>query len=546
MSFFNTSAAQPQQQQQAPTLNLFTNTAGNNANNNNNNAGTNIFGTSNTGTTGTGLFGTGGGAATGTSIFGANNNNNNNNAPAPGAGTGIFGAAVGAGAGTGTGLFGASNTSNAPATGTGTGTGIFSSGGGGIFGNNNTANVNTNVNNNATAPGTGLFGANTAAPGTTPALGGGLFANSAAKPATGLFGSSTTTQPTPGTGLFGASTAGTQPAAGTSIFGTSSAQPAAGTSTGTGTGMFGGSGMFGAKPLGATQSAGPFGNASTNNLAPPQQNALTTSALGGGGGTVDEGTRLQARIEALYQAWNPSSPQCRFQYIFYNRVDAGRIAQYGRPQNALNETVWARAVRDNPDPATLVPALATSFDDLRQRVDAQGTQAAGQAKHMEEIQKRLATLITHQAQNRARLAKVSGEQVHLLQRIMALVTHLHLLIPALRSSGLRAEEETVRGWLDELRDELGLGAANGKGNGSGRLRGKLGELWALVGALGAAAGRNQAGGAEWKVVDEDGLARIAMVLSEQQAGLQHLTKILRKDLADLAVVYKDADILAGL
>ena len=39
------------------------------------------------------------------------------------------------------------------------------------------------------------------------------------------------------------------------------------------------------------------------------------------------------------------------------------------------------------------------------------------------------------------------------------------------------------------------------------------------------------------MVDEEGLAQIAQILAEQQAGLQHLAKILKKDLRDLNVVF---------
>jgi hypothetical protein len=45
------------------------------------------------------------------------------------------------------------------------------------------------------------------------------------------------------------------------------------------------------------------------------------------------------------------------------------------------------------------------------------------------------------------------------------------------------------------------------------MRGKLNELWAVVGALlnGARGGREGIGGTEWAVVDEEGLAQIAQV-----------------------------------
>jgi len=75
----------------------------------------------------------------------------------------------------------------------------------------------------------------------------------------------------------------------------------------------------------------------------------------------------------------------------------------------------------------------------------------------------------------------------------------------------------------------------------GRLKGKLNELWALIGAINAAkergGGKNGiAGGGEWAVVDEEGLAQLAQILSEQQMGLAHLTTILQKDMKDLRVI----------
>jgi nuclear pore complex protein Nup54 len=96
-----------------------------------------------------------------------------------------------------------------------------------------------------------------------------------------------------------------------------------------------------------------------------------------------------------------------------------------------------------------------------------------------------------------------------------------------------------------------------------RVKGKLNEMWALLGAVGAfmerGRGDGQGGGqGEWAVVDDEGLAQIPQVrffkkkmsdsttyylschfykiLAERQAGLQHLTKILQKDQKDLAII----------
>jgi nuclear pore complex protein Nup54 len=89
------------------------------------------------------------------------------------------------------------------------------------------------------------------------------------------------------------------------------------------------------------------------------------------------------------------------------------------------------------------------------------------------------------------------------------VQHLHLLIPTLRSSSIRPEEEALRAALEEIDDEIR------RPGGMGRMRGKLNELWALIGAVKAVRERDAKGvsdgNVEWAVVDEEGLAQIAQV-----------------------------------
>jgi hypothetical protein len=67
-----------------------------------------------------------------------------------------------------------------------------------------------------------------------------------------------------------------------------------------------------------------------------------------------------------------------------------------------------------------------------------------------------------------------------------------------RSSSIRPEEEQLRSTLEEIEDELKRG----------RTKGKLNELWALLGAVNAAKERARSGSGEWAVVDEDGLAQL--------------------------------------
>jgi nuclear pore complex protein Nup54 len=158
---------------------------------------------------------------------------------------------------------------------------------------------------------------------------------------------------------------------------------------------------------------------------------------------------------------------------------------------------------------SLVPVLATSFDDLQKRVEAQTQQATAHQEKLKEIRARIEKLSErHVLANAPRLQKLGSAQVQLSHRLLRLVQHLHLLIPALRSSSIRPEEETLRAALEEIDGEIR------RPGGMGRIVGKLNELWALVGAVNAMRGANSKGntdGVEWAVVDEEGLNQIVQV-----------------------------------
>lgn len=175
----------------------------------------------------------------------------------------------------------------------------------------------------------------------------------------------------------------------------------------------------------------------------------------------------------------------------------------------------------------MVPVLALGFDDLQRRVAAQDkTQSEHSAKlkvrtllassprsqcnnALQELTTRLEALSQkHVLQNAVRAARARTLQAQLSARLIRLVQHLHLLIPSVRSSAIRPEEEALRAALEAIEDELK------KPGGMGRVRGKLNELWALVGAVSAQRERERRArpdGPGWTVADEDGLQRITQV-----------------------------------
>lgn len=155
---------------------------------------------------------------------------------------------------------------------------------------------------------------------------------------------------------------------------------------------------------------------------------------------------------------------------------------------------------------SLVPVIAIGFDDLRERANAQSTQSSSHLQKLTDLSSRLKSLLTeHSISNASRLQRAHNTQTQLTQRLMRLVQHLHLLIPAVRSSSIRVEEEELRGKLEEMEEELKRS----------RVKGKLNEMWALLGAVGAFMERGRGDGqgvqGEWAVVDDEGLAQITQV-----------------------------------
>ena len=160
-------------------------------------------------------------------------------------------------------------------------------------------------------------------------------------------------------------------------------------------------------------------------------------------------------------------------------------------------------------PFSYVPALAVGFDDLQKRVEAQKAQATAHTEKIKELKTRITTLAnSHSTTNTPRLQRAAAVQTQLQQRLVRLVQHLHLLIPSVRSSSIRPEEDTLRSMLESLDEEIR------RPGGVGRLKGKLNELWAMIGAIETAREREQTkndNNVEWAVVDPEGLQRLTKV-----------------------------------
>ncbi|KAM0752431.1 hypothetical protein T439DRAFT_324521 [Meredithblackwellia eburnea MCA 4105] len=232
---------------------------------------------------------------------------------------------------------------------------------------------------------------------------------------------------------------------------------------------------------------------------------------------------IESRLAAIKDAWDPQNPKCRFQTYFYNVPTApNTVAQYRSPPPGADEKAWLKAVRENPDPDHLVPALAVGFPSIQKRIEHQTRQSQAHQARLKEIHDHLSTLSsTHSLTTSLRTLRASQNAAALSSRLLALVAKTSALSPN-RNMSVRKEEEDLRVSLEAMKHDVE--GISGRGN----------ELWAGVGALKAR--RLEGEKTEWAVVDEDGLRQVLEILASQQAGLDHLTRTLNAASQDVDVM----------
>ncbi|KAI8328704.1 nucleoporin complex subunit 54-domain-containing protein [Choanephora cucurbitarum] len=484
-------------------------------------------------------------------------------------------AATATGSNTGTGGFGGfgAPATSAPAT---TTSGFGGFGGFGTsqapsstpaFGTANTntpafGNVNTNTpafgNVNTNTPAFGTVNTNTPAFGTanttTPASTGLSFgAPASSAPTTGLsFGAPTSTAPTTGFSFGNTTLTSAAP-------NTSTAGGLFGSTNNTATTGFGGFGATANKPAFGTNTTTPslFGN----------KPAGTTSFFGGNGAAVGFGNQpqgvdqqraqqvfqLMSQLEQLERTklqpskegykpdnvwnalaklkswWDPADPKCRFKHYFYNVVPADQVHLYQKPADH-DQAAWDAAQAANPDPKTMVPALAIGFDDIKKRMDQQQRLSEAHNAKLDEIQILLKEIQRKsQLETTKKIEEYKRRHMQTAQRLVTLLKYAQVL----RNKGLSItpDEEHMRSRLEDIQDQLQR---------SEQFHGKLSQLWAqlqLIKESGRKYGKID-GVDEWDAVSEEKMASITKILDEQNNGVQHIIQALETDTAEIDQLHK--------
>ncbi|KIR80524.1 hypothetical protein I306_02502 [Cryptococcus gattii EJB2] len=480
----------------------------------------------------------------GTGLFGSTSTGQPQQLQGQQGGGGLFGSNTGAGTGAtgaGGGLFGSVQQQQQPQA------------GGGLFGS--TAGTGGTVGTSTGGlfgqqpkPAGGLFGS-TAGP--APGGGGGLFGSTLQQPQQqpqqqqqqqGLFGS--TTQPAQTGGLFGSTAQQPQQQQqqqqlqqqGGELFGNlgqSQAKPAGG--------------LFGASAFGAPQQQQPqlqqqpqggmFGSAfgqSTNQvgqLQPSQavQPSMQQSVFG-----VKKEMDIESRIKAVQDAWDTSNPDCRFKYFFYNVVEEGTANRYARPAGANDDAKWAKALRDNPDPNSMVPVLAVGWADVKKRQQLQENLASVHQERIKEIAAALAHTRQTSLSSSIRLANLQARQSQLVHRLIHLAAQTPQHVPIIQSTVFKQEEADMAKQLEGVKAELeghgrnSVKRVEARGEVSrGRLLGQVNELWGQLEEIRRKRKVRGPDGREQWIGDEKVLGEIAEVLATQQTALQKLSDLVQ-------------------
>lgn len=249
---------------------------------------------------------------------------------------------------------------------------------------------------------------------------------------------------------------------------------------------------------------------------------------------------------AVKNSWDPSSPQNRFSYFFYNLAPqplSVPLTSLPVPANIAASPnqlqLYKAAVLEDPNPEMLVPVLATSFDDLQKRVNAQKNMASlhlGKLRSNEMMGKIKDGNKKHWSETVVRIERLNRTQVRLEGKLVHMCTRLAGLQSG--PSGHAKDDNELLLYLERLQVELGGGPANSQRGGptygrnkavthqGARLAGIVNELWMVVSQRKAmmqnmnngrksaspeGAAQGEGFSAEWGVVDESELQRILEV-----------------------------------
>ncbi|KAI4927105.1 uncharacterized protein J4E92_006269 [Alternaria infectoria] len=132
------------------------------------------------------------------------------------------------------------------------------------------------------------------------------------------------------------------------------------------------------------------------------------------------------QIRILNNKWDPSSPECVFQYYFYNSVKPEEAPFYG-PSQGEDERKWEEALSKKPSPGA-IPVLARGFEQVGERIKQQAAAVTALRTRLHEINNALSLLKdAHELTVASRITEAKRKHVVFTQRTLALATKVQIL-----------------------------------------------------------------------------------------------------------------------
>lgn len=168
--------------------------------------------------------------------------------------------------------------------------------------------------------------------------------------------------------------------------------------------------------------------------------------------TLETGPKdVKDQIDTIFNKWNTSSPECAFQYYFYNKVPEA-TAPFYRPAPDEDEKKWEEALSKKPGPG-YIPVLCIGFSGLAERMKTQQRNLIEFNNRLHEINRSLDFMLhEHDMKSSIRIMEAKRKHIVLKTRCMALARKVQVLRN--RGYALSNEEEVVRQKLDELEKKV--------------------------------------------------------------------------------------------
>jgi nuclear pore complex protein Nup54 len=225
------------------------------------------------------------------------------------------------------------------------------------------------------------------------------------------------------------------------------------------TGLFGGLGQSNQPQQ---QQAGSVFNTQQQGLGQPQQSQFNNSIWQPNSGlnprkffdflvsfilTFKGEKSIPDQIKTVLDQWDTGSPNCAFQYYFYNKVPP-HTQEYFRPGPNEDPKKWEDALKLKPGPG-YVPVLCTGFSQLAERLLVQASNLAVFNSELHKINTHLEDLLhKHEMSTSIRAMDAKRKHMVLKRRCLVLATKVQILRN--RGYAMGGDEEDLKAKLVAL------------------------------------------------------------------------------------------------